>query len=186
MENLIDIISPILVKVIISVIGIFSIIIVITRISGLRTFAKLSTIDFASTIAIGSILATVIMHSDQSILKGAIALGSVVAFQSILSFTLRKSKPIRNLLSNNPMLLMYEGKILEDNLVKTNVSKDELIAKLRAANTIHFDQVLAVVLETTGDISVMHSTKHNQLMPIMLKGVRGIPNHLNNPQHIID
>ena len=49
----------ILLKVIVSLVVIFGIIILITRVSGLRTFAKMSSFDFASTIAIGSILATV-------------------------------------------------------------------------------------------------------------------------------
>ena len=70
---------------------------------------------------------------------------------------------------------MYYGEILEENLAKANVSKEELIAKLREANTIHFNQVFAVVLETTGDMSVMHSADQKQLSPNMLQGVRGIP-----------
>ena len=70
---------------------------------------------------------------------------------------------------------MYQGKILEENMAKANVSKYELIAKLREANALNFDQVLAVVLETTGDMSVLHSSQNTQLSSIMLKGVKGIP-----------
>ena len=175
MENWIFATLPVLLKVLITVVAIFSIIILLTRISGLRTFAKMSIIDFASTIAVGSILATVIMNSDQSIFKGAIALAGVVAFQSLLSLVIRKSEFIRKLLSNKPILLMYQGKILEENMAKANVSKYELIAKLREANALNFDQVLAVVLETTGDMSVLHSSQNTQLSSIMLKGVKGIP-----------
>lgn len=175
MENWIYATLPFLVKVLISVLAIFALVIFITRISGLRTFSKMSNIDFASTIAIGSILATVVMHTDQSIIKGAIALAGIVTFQSIFSFVARKSKHLRKILSNEPILLMYYGEILEENLAKANVSKEELIAKLREANTIHFNQVFAVVLETTGDMSVMHSADQKQLSPNMLQGVRGIP-----------
>ena len=70
---------------------------------------------------------------------------------------------------------MYYGEILDDNLAKANVSRDELIAKLRQANALNFDQVLAVVLETTGDMSVLHTAQHKMLMPEMLHGVKGIP-----------
>lgn len=159
----------------VTVVAIFSIVILITRISGLRTFAKMSHIDFASTIAIGSILATVVMHPNQSMLKGAVALAGVVAFQSVFSLVVRKSAYLRKLLANEPILLMYYGEILDDNLAKANVSRDELIAKLRQANALNFDQVLAVVLETTGDMSVLHTAQHKMLMPEMLHGVKGIP-----------
>lgn len=175
MENWIYATLPIIVKVLITVIAIFSLVVLITRISGLRTFAKMSNIVFASTIAIGSILATVVMHPDQSILKGAIALAAVAAFQSFFSFVARKSTYLRKLLSNEPILLMYYGKILDENLASANVSRDELIAKLREANALNFDHVLAVVLETTGDMSVLHTSEQKVLLPTMLKGVRGIP-----------
>ena len=175
MENWIYATLPLLAKVLITVLAIFSLIILITRISGLRTFSKMSNIDFASTIAIGSILATVVMHTDQSIVKGAVALAGIVTFQSIFSFVARKSKKMGKLLSNEPMLLMYYGKILEDNLARANVSEEELIAKLREANTVHFEDVLAVVLETTGNMSVVHTSDDKQLSPEILKGVKGIP-----------
>lgn len=175
MENWIYATIPILIKVLISIVAIFSLIILITRISGLRTFAKMSNIDFASTIAIGSMLATIVMHPDQSILKGAIALSGVVGFQSLFSYTARKSKYIRKIISNEPLLLMYNGQILNKNLIRANISEDELIAKLREANTSHFDEVLAVVLETTGNISVMHSSQERKVSAMMLRGVRGIP-----------
>ena len=48
--------------------------------------------------------------------------------------------------------------ILEQNLKKARVTKGDLRAKLREANVINLSQVRAVVFETTGDISVLHSS----------------------------
>jgi uncharacterized membrane protein YcaP (DUF421 family) len=161
-----------LIIVIFSVLLIFSIIILITRISGLRTFAKMSSFDFASTIAIGSILASVVMNEGQSIIKGAVALGTIIAFQTLFSYMKRKSEKLSALLTNTPVLIMDEGKILYDNLAKTNVSEEDLIAKLREANVMNFKQVLAVVLESTGDVTVLHSDDGIELdRERLLKGV---------------
>ncbi len=171
MENWLYASTEILVKVFLSVLAIFSIIICIIRVSGLRTFAKMSSIDFASTIAIGSVLAAVVMNPGQSILKGAIALAGIVIFQTTFSFIVRKSNFFQWLLTNEPMLLMKDGVILYNNLKKCNVGEDDLIAKLREANVIHFDEVLAVVLEATGDISVLHNDEGKELMGKMLQGV---------------
>ncbi len=171
MENWIYAHLEILIKVILSILSIFSVIIIITRISGLRTFAKMSSFDFASTIAIGSILASVVMNTGQSILKGTIALGGIVVFQAFFSLIVRKSNFFSWLLTNKPILLMKEGVILHDNLAKCNIAEDDLIAKLREANVIHFDEVLAVVLESTGDMSVLHNAEGKKLMDKMLQGV---------------
>lgn len=177
MENWIYAALPILGKVLVTVILIFSIIILITRISGLRTFAKMSSFDFASTIAIGSILAAVVMNTDQSILKGAVALGGIVAFQTIFSYVVRTSQSMQDLLTNDPMMLMYQGEILYENLDKTNVGEDDLIAKLREANVIHMHEVLAVVLESTGDMSVLHSSEDTTVNKKLLQDVVGIPEY---------
>ncbi|MGB7393475.1 MAG: YetF domain-containing protein [Pricia sp.] len=152
-----------LVTVFFSVLLIFSIIIIITRMSGLRTFAKMSSFDFASTIAVGSILASVVMNTGQSIVKGTVALGTVIAFQTLFSYMKRKSDKLSSILTNAPMLIMDGNKILYENLAKTNVSEEDLIAKLREANVRNFDEVLAVVLESTGDVSVIHSNDGMEL-----------------------
>lgn len=146
-----------LIIVFLSVLALFTIIIIITRISGLRTFAKMSSFDFASTIALGSILASVVLNPDQSIIKGAVALGAIIAFQTAFAYIKRKSKALSNMMTNTPMLLMDGNTILYGNLAKTNMSETDLLAKLREANVRNFDEILVVVLESTGDVSVIHA-----------------------------
>ena len=151
---------------------IFTIIIVYVRIAGLRTFAKMSSFDFASTIAIGSILASVVMGTDTSLLKGAVALGTILIFKQVYTALKLNSDAFEDFAENDPMLLMEGSKILYENLKKTNVSESDLIAKLREANVIRLEQVMAVVLETTGDISVLHQEGNEPIDDILLKGVQ--------------
>ncbi|WP_298327481.1 DUF421 domain-containing protein [uncultured Dokdonia sp.] len=172
MENWMTASMPILGKVLISIIAIFTVMIIITRISGLRTFAKMSSFDFASTIAVGSVLASIILNPDQSLLKGGIALAGIIAFQTLFALLVRKSKFFKNLATNDPLLLMKDGKILYKNLEKSNVGEGDLIAKLREANVLDYSEVRAVVLESTGDMSVLHDDGDNKLNDQLLEGVR--------------
>jgi uncharacterized membrane protein YcaP (DUF421 family) len=119
------------------------------------------------------------MNTNQSILKGAIALAGIILFQSIFSFLVRKSSSIKKIVTNNPMALMYQGKILYQNLDKTNIGEGDLVAKLREANVLDFDEVLIVVLESTGDMSVLHSAEKDYLPSNLLKGVDGLPDEVN-------
>lgn len=156
---------------ILSVLGIFLIIVAITRVFGLRTFAKMSSFDFASTIAVGSVLASVIMNSNYSLLKGAIVLISIIGFQTLFSYLVRKSEFIQNLFTNKPQLIMWNGKILEDKLKKCNIGKDDLIAKLREANVHDFNEVRAVIFESTGDVSVIHNKENKEVSHQLLTDV---------------
>lgn len=155
-----------------SVLGIYIAIIGITRIAGLRTFAKMTSFDFAFTIAIGSIIASVIMNTNQSLVKGFIALAGMVCFQVIFSFIIRKSKTAQKIATNTPLFLAKDGEILYDNLKKSNVSKSDVLAKLREANVLQMSEVKAVVLESTGDVSVLHTTEDISVDRILLEGVR--------------
>ncbi|KJD35782.1 hypothetical protein PW52_08590 [Tamlana sedimentorum] len=158
--------------VIVSVIGIFTAITIITRIFGLRTFAKMSSFDFASTIAVGSILASIIINKDQNILKGILALFCIIGFQTLFSFLVRKSDWFKKLLTNKPQLLMKDGEIFYDNLKNCNLALSDLMGKLREANVHKLSEVQAVVFESTGDISVLHSANKNDVDSIILGDVK--------------
>ena len=172
MENWITVTPDTLVKVLLSILLLFTGIIIITRIAGLRTFAKMSSFDFAATIAIGSILASIVLNSDQSLVKGVIALAGIIAFQALFALLVRKSKPFKKWATNSPILLMKEGEILHSNLSATNMSEDDLIAKLREANVFDLSEVHAAILESTGDVSVLHTHEDKKLNKKLLQGVQ--------------
>ena len=153
--------------VVVSTVAIFGSVIVFTRIGGLRSFSKMSAFDFASTVAIGSLMATVAV-TRTSLLNGVVGLATLYAMQIAVAVARRQTQ-FERLVDNNPVLLMSGQQVLEDNLRRTNVTKDDVWAKLREANVTRYDQILAVVLETTGDISVLHG--EGPLEPGLLEGV---------------
>ncbi len=124
------------------------------RLTGLRSLAKMSTFDFAVTVAIGSILGSVVA-SDSSIADGALAIGALLAVQWAISQFRRRSFGSK-LVDNTPMLLVRDGQFIEEALTKARVTRSDVYAKLRQSNVHRMDEVIAVVLETTGDISVIH------------------------------
>jgi len=157
--------------VIISVFGIFTAIIVIARIFGLRTFAKMSSFDFASTIAVGSILASIIINKNQSILKGILALLCIIGFQTLFSFLVRRNDWFKKLFTNKLQMLMKDGVIFYENLKSCNIGVSDLMGKLRKTNVHKLSEVQAVVFESTGNISVLHSSDLNDVDSIILRDV---------------
>ncbi|QLE02577.1 DUF421 domain-containing protein [Galbibacter sp. BG1] len=155
---------------------IFIAVIVLTRIIGLRSFAKFTAYDFAFTIAIGSIISST-LTSSTSIAHGSVAIGGLLVLTFIFSYLQRKFPWINKLISNKPLLLMKGDTILEENLKYARIDKSQLIAKLREANVLNYDQVRAVVLESTGDISVLHVSEGSSedLNEKILEGVREKP-----------
>ncbi len=124
------------------------------RIAGLRAFSKMSSFDFAVTVAFGSLLAAVAM-SNSSLVDGLVGAASLLAVQVLVALG-RSRAGLSTVVDNRPKLLMAGGRMLDDNLRRTRVTPDDIRAKLREANVLNYDQVQAVVLETTGEISVLH------------------------------
>ena len=159
--------------ILLSALGIYLAVIFFTRCFGKRSFSKMSSFDFASTIAIGSIIASTILTDSVSLIEGFLGLLIVFVMQSLVAF-LRRFKPFRNLVDNKPLLLMDGPTILHGNLKKARVTEDDLRAKLREANVIEISEVRAVIFETTGDISVLHVTNETKSIDKwILEGVAG-------------
>ncbi|MRT17646.1 DUF421 domain-containing protein [Vitellibacter sp. q18] len=143
-------------QILASCLGIYIAVILLTRIFGKRSFSKMSSFDFAMTVAVGSLIATTILSASVSLAEGMVGLFSVYLFQLTAAYFRRYSN-FRNAIDNRPLLLMDGATIIRENLKKARVTEGDLRAKLREANVTDFTHIQAVVFETTGDISVIHS-----------------------------
>ncbi|WP_022671771.1 DUF421 domain-containing protein [Novosphingopyxis baekryungensis] len=127
------------------------------RIVGLRSLSKMTNFDFVSTVATGSLLASAATVSEwPAFIQCLVAIMFLFVAQYVLAKMRKSTDNVENVLSNKPMLLMRDGVMDEAALKSARVTKSDVIAKLRESNALSLDKVRAVVLESTGDISVLH------------------------------
>lgn len=151
-----------------------AILVAITRINGLRSFSKLSGFDFAITVAMGSVLASVVVSKSTPFATGIAALAALFAVQALLARLRVTSEKIEAAFDNCPILIMEGHKIFDGNLRKVKMTRGDLIAKLREANVLDPEEIRAVVFETTGDVSVLHGPPGGTpLSDFVMVGVRG-------------
>lgn len=150
---------------------IYAFILLFTRICGLRSFSKMSAADFAMTVAVGSLFGSIIAQPNPNIIEGTIALSFLFLAQVSIAIGRRKFSFLTKIIDNQPLLIFEKGEFLEENLSKSNVTKNDVYAKLREANALNLKKVHAVVFETTGDISVLHGDVEGGLDPCLLDNV---------------
>lgn len=144
----------------------------LVRVVGLRSFSKMTAFDFVATIATGSLLAAAATATSwASFAQVVVALAALLAVQAFLAVLRRRSERLHDLLGNTPVLLMENGEFCEAALRTTRVAREDVLAKIRTANALKLSEVRAVVLENTGDISVLHG---DELDEDILKGVRRV------------
>lgn len=145
-------------------------IVLLVRVNGLRSFSKMTNFDFVMTIAIGSLLAAASQATEWTgFLQTVLAMATLFFVQWLTARLRKQSDRLEDMIQNAPILLMQDGVFLQDALDSSRVAKGDLIAKIREANVLSFDQVRAAVLETTGDISILHGS---HLEADLLSGVR--------------
>ena len=140
--------GTVLLGVLISTVGIYVGVVVLTRLLGLRSFSKMSSFDFAVTVAIGSVIASTV--------QGLAALALLYALQFTVGIA-RNRLRAEGAIDNQPLVLMVGPDFIEENLRRAHVTENDIRSKLRLANVTRMEQVRAVVMETTGDVSILHA-----------------------------
>ena len=135
-------------------------VVLLVRIVGLRSFSKMTSFDFVMTIAMGSLVGSAARSTTWTdYLQAVAAMASLFLVQWVTANLRNSSRWASRVIQNQPVLLMRDGKVLEEALRATRVSRDSLFEKLRGANVLDMAKVRAVVLETTGDVSVLHGDR---------------------------
>lgn len=133
------------------------IVIAYVRLLGLRSFSKMTSFDFVATVAIGSVLAQAATSVElAAYVQAVLAIGILFATQYCLAKGRLKSSMFKDVISNKPILLFSKGHFDELALAQTRVTKGDVWGKVREANALQIERIQAVVLEPTGDISVLH------------------------------
>ncbi|MGY1845647.1 DUF421 domain-containing protein [Modestobacter sp. SYSU DS0875] len=130
-------------------------VIVVLRLSGKRTLAKLNAFDLVVTVALGSVLATILLSSDVAWAEGAVALGLLAGLQLIVAWVTSRRPQLRDAVTAHPTLLLYRGEIRPDALREQRMGEAEVRQAVRASGQGDLAKVAAAVLESDGTVSVI-------------------------------
>ncbi|WP_338766870.1 YetF domain-containing protein [Bernardetia sp. ABR2-2B] len=132
------------------------------RISGKRTLSKMNAFDFVVTIALGSAFATISLNDNIAIAEGVTCFAILVFMQYIITWLSVRFRGFKKLISGNPILLLYKGELYEDILKQERIAIDEIYLSARKEGIDNLNDIDAIVLETTGDISIMKKISNKE------------------------
>ena len=132
---------------------VFFLIFVVTRAVGRRELSSMEPFDMILLVVIGDLVQQGVTQSDYS-LTGATTVISTIAlltvFTAWLSFRVRRLRPV---LEGEPVVLVVDGEVLDRNLKRERMTREELAAEARQQQISSLDEVRFAVLETNGKIS---------------------------------
>jgi uncharacterized membrane protein YcaP (DUF421 family) len=133
----------------------YAALVALLRGSGKRTPSKMNAFDFVVTVALGSTLGTVLLSKEVALVEGVAALAVLIGLQLAVSWVSVRWPRFRGLLTARPTLVLYRGELLGERMRQERITAEEVRAAVRAAGLGSLDEAEAVVLETTGDLSVV-------------------------------
>ncbi len=153
--------------------GAYALMVFLLRISGKRTLSKMNAFDFVVTVAMGSVLATISLSKTTGLIDGLVGFGVLILLQAALTAASVRSKAFKRLITAQPTLLLWAGKPFPEQLKKERIALDELYSAARKAGHAGLDTIEAIVLETTGDLTVLGAIKSQT--KDALQDVQGFP-----------
>ena len=153
------------VNIVIRSLGAILYLFLLTKLIGKRQIRQLTYIEYIVGISIGSIAAFMATEVDGPIYHSLIALTIFAAFPVVTEWLSLKSKKIRNLVEGNSTILIKDGKILEDNLKSERLTVEDLMEQLRTKNVFRVADVEFVLMESSGEISVLLKSQHQPVTP---------------------
>lgn len=133
----------------------YAALIIFLRVSGKRTLSKWNAFDFVVTIALGSILASVVLSKDVVLIEGVIAFSLLIALQFVITRLSVKFDWLKNIVKAEPTLLLDKGEFLFAAMRRQRVTESEIRAAVRSKGFASVEKIEAVVLETDGTFSVI-------------------------------
>ena len=100
--------------------------VLVVRVAGKRSLAKLNAFDLVVTVALGSTLATVVLSKDVPLLEGTLAFVVLAAMQWAVSKLSISSNWFRHLIRSEPRLLFEEGRYREEAMAAERVTRSEV------------------------------------------------------------
>jgi uncharacterized membrane protein YcaP (DUF421 family) len=137
----------------------FLITLLLIRIAGIRTFGKRSAFDNVIVIMLGSIFSRVVVGASP-FLPTTLACLAFVLVHWLLGWLSVRSDLIGRLVKGEKASLYKNGRINDRNMRRAMVSEKDLEESVRLRiNSDNLQEVEEILLERTGDISVVKKQK---------------------------
>ena len=137
----------------------------LTRIIGRKALSQITFFDFVVGITIGSVAANLLTNQDYPITSSITGLVVISLLVILVDFIHTKSFRITKLFNSEPIVLIENGKIVDDNMKKVRLTVTELMMQLRKKNAFNIADVEFAIMETDGKLSILPKSQRQPVTP---------------------
>ena len=130
------------------------------RVSGIRTLGTQTAFDYLTAVMLGAILGRGIVSAQQPFFPSLAAVLTLMLLHRLIAWLTFRNHTMGAIFKGEPISLIKDGKLIEENLKKNRVTREDIEDSLRLfMNSDEFNDMQSAYLERSGQISVVRSGK---------------------------
>ena len=128
---------------------------IISKLLGKKQVAQLEFTDYVIGISIGSIAAEMATEDKTPYFHFLVAMAVFALLDLSITLVSRKAMFLKKIFKGRPLVIIEQGKINYQNLKKSKLDINELLAQCRVAGYFDISQIYYCIFETSGDFSIL-------------------------------
>jgi uncharacterized membrane protein YcaP (DUF421 family) len=138
---------------------IFVFIYVLMRIVGRRELSSLEPFDLILLVVLGDSVQQAVTQDDYSVTGAVIVVATIALLQVSVSYLNFKVPRLRPILDGEPIVIVQDGKVIEQNARRERLTLDDIAEAARLQQIASLQDVQWAVLETSGEMSFIEKQK---------------------------
>ena len=123
------------------------------RVLGRRELSSLAPSDLILLVVLGDLIQNGVTQSDYS-MTGVVLATSTIGLCAVgTSLLVYKSKRLSKIIEGDPLIIVQDGKPIENNMKSERVNLDDVMEEAREQQIENLDEVKWAVLESTGKVT---------------------------------
>ncbi len=167
-------------EIVIRTLIMFSMVLLVLRLSGKKGVRQLSLFEVAIIIALGSAAGDPMFNQDAPLLPSLIVFAAIIILYRSITFFAIKSERFENIIEGEPIYVIENGRFVLGVKKDHTFAKDEFFSEMRQESIEHVGQVRTAILETTGNISFYYydDDQVDYGLPILPKAYKNKLKHI--------
>jgi len=144
----------------------FIVVFLVMRLMGKRELSQIQPYEFVIIILVADLVSGPMSDRNMTTFYGIVPVLALLVMYTILSFLLKTNKKVQNLVSGNPVLLIANGKIIEEEMRKQQYMIEDIMSQIRSRGIFKLQDVAYGILETNGNLNVIAKSELQGKIPL--------------------
>lgn len=144
----------------------FAVVFIVIRLMGKRELSKVQPFELAIIVMISDLASAPMQSRDTQIFSGVIPILVLLIVYGIFTLIIQSSNKAESAICGNPSLIIFKGKILEEELRKQQLTIEEVMSQLRNSGIYKVQDTAYALLETNGTLNAVKKSEAVGQMPL--------------------